>query len=61
MTYDEETQFNDGNITTYLCELEEYISNMIAYMAYQKGDPHPAISSVPLDRLNMKEFSQKDM
>lgn len=26
MQYDEETQFNEGNVTMYLGELEEYIS-----------------------------------
>jgi len=61
MTYDNDTQFNEGNITLYLSELEEYISNLITILAYKRGDPHPAISSVPLERLTLKEFAQKDL
>jgi hypothetical protein len=33
MHYDEETQFNENNVTLYLAEAEEYISNMITYLA----------------------------
>ena len=35
MQYDEETQFNENNVTMYLAELEEYISLLITYMAYR--------------------------
>lgn len=52
MSYDEETQFNESNITQYLAELEEYISSLITYVAFKKDDPNAAISSVPLDKLN---------
>lgn len=34
---------------------------MITILAYKRGDPHPAISSVPLDRLTLKEHYQKDL
>ena len=61
MSYDNETTFNEGNITNYLSELEEYISNLITIIAYKRGDPHPAISSVPLERLTLKEFVNKDL
>jgi len=44
-----------------LSELEEYISNLITVLAYKRGDPHPAISSVPFERLNNKEFASKDL
>jgi hypothetical protein len=54
MKYDEDTQFNEGNIVMYLSELEEYISNFITYVANKRGDPHPAIAGVPLDRLTFK-------
>lgn len=33
MQYNEETQFNENNITMYLSELEEYFATLIAYMA----------------------------
>ena len=34
---------------------------MITILAYKRGDQHPAISSVPLERLTMKDFTQKDL
>ena len=61
MRYDDETSFNESNITSYLSELEEYISGLITINAYKKGDPNAAISSVPLDKLTMKEFVNKDL
>jgi len=33
MQYDEEVTFNENNVTTYLTELEEYISHFIVYLA----------------------------
>ena len=33
MEYDSEVQFNENNVTLYLSELEEYISNLITYLA----------------------------
>lgn len=60
-TYDEETQFNEQNIRNYLAELEEYISNLITMIAYKRDDPNAAISSVPLERLNKKEFDKRDL
>ena len=38
MQYNDETTFNETNITTYLAELEEYFATLIAYLANQKGD-----------------------
>ncbi len=35
MQYDEDTQFNENNVTLYLAELEEYISLLITYLAYK--------------------------
>ena len=61
MTYDSDTQFNEGNIANYLAELEEYISNLITMIAYQRDDPNAAISSVPFEKLNIKEFNKKEM
>jgi len=50
-SYDKDTQFNENNVTTYLAELEEHISNFITMIAYQNADSTiPAvISSLPLD------------
>lgn len=44
-----------------MAELEEYISNLITMIAYQRDDPNAAISSVPLEKLNFKEFNKKEM
>ena len=30
-------------------------------MAYKKDDPNAAISSVPLEKLNKKDFDKKDL
>ena len=61
MSYDENTQFNEQNIIQYLAELEEYISSLITYVAVKREDPNAAISSVPLERLNHKEFNKKEI
>ena len=61
MSYDANTQFNETNVVQYLAELEEYINSLITYTAMKKDDPNAAISSVPLERLNNKEFNRKEM
>lgn len=61
MTYDENTQFNETNVVQYLAELEEYISSLITYVAFKRDDPNAAISSVPLEKLNQKEFNKKEI
>lgn len=61
MPYDENTVFNEQNIIWYLAELEEYISSLITFVAVKRDDPNAAISSVPLERLNYKEFNKKEI
>lgn len=61
MPYDENTVFNENNIIQYLAELEEYISSLITYVAFKREDPNAAISSVPLEKLNQKEFNRKEI
>ena len=61
MSYDENTNFNESNIIPYLAELEEYISSLITYAAFKRDDPNAAISSVPLEKLNQKEFNKKEV
>lgn len=55
--------FNENNISNYLAELEEYISNFITMIAYQNEDSNvpPAISSLPLEKLNPKEFNKREI
>jgi len=58
MMYDEDTQFNENNVTIFLSELEEYIALLITYMAYKQENPDAAISSLSLDRMAHKEFDK---
>lgn len=62
-SYDKDTSFNESNIVSYLAELEEFISNFITMMAYQneETDIPAVISSLPLEKLNLKEFNKRDM
>ena len=57
-SYDEDTQFNENNISNYLAELEEYVSLFITYMAYKQENPDAAIASLSLDRMAIKEFDK---
>lgn len=61
MQYNDQTTFNENNITLYLAELEEYFATLIAYLANQRGDQNAAISYIPLDQLNEKVFDKKEM
>ena len=61
MDYQEGIQFTENNIVQYLAELEEYISSLITYNAYLKNEPNAAISSIPLDKLETKEFQKKNI
>lgn len=54
MNYDEETVFNNKNVTLFLAELEEYISELITHNEYRKNNPNAAISAIPLDKLHPK-------
>ena len=58
MHYDEETQFNENNVTHYLAELEEYIAILITFMAYRQSNPDAAISSLSLEKMALKEFDR---
>ncbi len=60
MSYDEGFTFNESNIVSYLAELEEYISSLITYTAFKRDDPNAAISAIPLEKLNQKDFNKKD-
>ena len=56
--YDEDTQFNENNVISYLAELEEYISLFITYLAYKQENPDAAISSLSLEKMAIKEFDK---
>ena len=45
MTYNEDTVFNNKNVTLFLAELEEYISELITHNEYRKNNPNAAISA----------------
>lgn len=59
--YDDDTQFNENNVTNFLAELEEYISLFITYMAYRQENPDAAISSLSLEKMTVKEFDKKQL
>ena len=61
MSYDEGFFFNESNIVQYLAEVEEYISSLITYSAFKRDDPNAAVSAIPLDKLNQKDFNRKDL
>lgn len=61
MGYDDQTHFSETNIESYLAECEEYLSQLIGYVAQQQGDPNPAISSVPFNMLPKKDHFQTTM
>ena len=60
MSYEDGFTFNESNIIPYLAELEEYISSLITYSAFKKDDPNAAISAIPLEKLNQKDFGRRD-
>lgn len=61
MQYDEGTQFNENNVTLYLAELEEYISNFITFLAQREKNPDAPISALSLDSMSNKEFEKGPM
>lgn len=58
MSYEDGTTFNEANVVQYLSELEEYISSLITYSAFRKEEPYAAISAIPLEKLNKKDFDK---
>jgi len=38
-------------VTSFLGEIEEYISLLIVYVSFKREEPHAAISSIPLEKL----------
>ena len=61
MQYDEDTTFNENNVTQHLAELEEYISLFITYMAYKQDNQDAPISSLGLENIPAKEFGDKQL
>uniref|UniRef100_A0A7S3IZE9 ODAD1 central coiled coil region domain-containing protein n=1 Tax=Strombidium inclinatum TaxID=197538 RepID=A0A7S3IZE9_9SPIT len=59
--YDDETVFNENNVTHYLAELEEYISLFMTYMACKQNDPNAPTVSIPFESMNVKEFDKTKM
>lgn len=58
MSYEEGTTFNETNVIQYLAELEEYISSLITYAAFKREEPFAAISAIPFEKLNKKDFEK---
>ena len=60
MQYDDDTVFNEANVTLYLAELEEYISLFITYLAYKQENPDAPISSLSLEQMHVKDFEKNE-
>lgn len=58
MNYDDDLVFNENNVTIYLAELEEYISNFITHIAQREKNPDAPISALSLDTMSNKEFEK---
>jgi len=58
MSYDGETFFNENNVTLYLAELEEFVSNFITYLAQKEKNPDAPVSALSLETMNNKEFDK---
>ena len=54
--YDDDTQFNENNVTMYLTELEEYVSSFITYLAQREKHTDAHVSALPLDIMTSKDF-----
>ena len=59
MVYDDQTQFTESNIQTYLSELEELITKMITQVAAIRGDPNAAISAMNMNLMDVKDFNRR--
>jgi len=61
MHYDDELVFNENNVTIYLSELEEYVSNFITYLATKDRQPDASIAGLNLENMTNKEHDKKDI
>lgn len=59
--YEQGFNFNEGNIISYLAELEEYIAILITYLATKRDDPVAPFALVPLDKLDIKNHNKKEI
>lgn len=58
--YTDGINFTENNIVQYLAELEEYISSLITYTAFKNEKPDAAISYIPLEKLDPKDYNKKN-
>ena len=61
MDYDDGIVFTENNVTQYLAELEEYITALITVTAYKRDDQNAATSAIPINQLNPKDFTKKEL
>jgi len=61
MHYDDELVFNENNVTVYLSELEEHVSNFITYLAAKERQPDASIAGLGLENMANKEHDKKDI
>ena len=56
--YDEELQFTENNCMTFLAELEEFMTQLITFMAHREKNPDAPISALGLENITEKEFDK---
>ena len=59
--YEAGFNFNEGNIISYLAELEEYVAILITYLATKRDDPVAPFALIPLDKLDIKNHNKKEI
>ena len=59
--YETGFNFNEGNIISYLAELEEYVAILITYLATKRDDPVAPFALIPLDKLDIKNHNKKEI
>ena len=58
MTYDNDSQFNENNVTHFLSEIEEYVTHLITYLAHREKNADAPISALALENVAEKEFDK---
>lgn len=56
--YDADLKFNENNVTTYLSELEEYVTHLISFLFWRHNENNFQYASLDLDGMKKKDFEQ---
>ena len=56
--YDADLKFNENNVTTYLSELEEYVTHLISFLYWRFEQPIFQYASLDFKKMTKKDFEQ---